>query len=109
LFGPVWTVLYVMIAVSGWLAWRGRGGADMRAAMTVYAVQLGLNLAWSFIFFGGRMIGLALADIVVLFCVICVNAVLFWRRDRIAGWLLVPYAAWVGFASLLNFAIWRLN
>ena len=77
--------------------------------MAVYATQLALNLGWSFLFFGSRMIGVALAEILLLLVVICVNAVLFWRKDRVAGWLLAPYVAWVAFASVLNFALWRLN
>ena len=109
IFGPVWTVLYLMIAFAGWRAWRSRHVAGARTRMAVYGAQLALNLAWSLIFFGGRMIGLALVDIVLLLAVIVVNAVLFWRADRLAGWLLVPYAAWVAFAGVLNFALWRLN
>ena len=77
--------------------------------MTVYALQLALNLAWSILFFGGRMIGAALLEIVLLLGAIGVNAWLFWRSDRLAGWLLVPYAAWVAFAFVLNFSLWRLN
>jgi tryptophan-rich sensory protein len=109
IFGPVWTVLYLMIAVAGWLAWRSRHVAGARTRMTVYGAQLALNLAWSLIFFGGRMIGLALVNIVLLLALIGVNAVLFWRADRLAGWLLAPYAAWVAFAGVLNFALWTLN
>jgi tryptophan-rich sensory protein len=108
-FAPVWSLLYLMIALAGWRVWRRRGLAGARAAMAAYAVQHTLNLAWSFLFFGGRMIGIALAEIVILFVAISVNAVLFWRIDRMAGWLLAPYAAWVAFASILNFALWRLN
>ena len=109
IFGPLWTVLYLMIAFAGWLAWRSRHVAGARARMAVYGVQLALNLAWSLIISGGRMIGLALAEIVLLLAAIVVNAVLFWRADGLAGWLLVPYAAWVAFAGVLNFALWRLN
>ena len=109
IFGPVWTVLYLMIAVAGWRAWRSTRVAGARARMGVYGVQLTLNLAWSLIFFGGRMIGLALVDIVLLLAAIVVTAALFWRADRLAGWLLAPYAAWVAFAGVLNFALWRLN
>ena len=77
--------------------------------MAAYATQLALNLAWSFLFFGGRMPGVALAEIVLLFAAIIVNAVLFWRIDRVTGWMLAPYAAWVTFAGVLNLALWRLN
>jgi translocator protein len=108
IFAPVWSALYVMIAIAGWRVWR-RGGGEVRGALTVYAVQLALNLSWSFVFFGARMIGPALAVIVALLAAIVANALLFWRLDRAAGALLVPYAAWVSFAALLNAALWRLN
>jgi len=107
-FAPVWTALYLMIAVAGWRAWR-RGGAEARRALVVYAVQLVLNLSWSYVFFGARLVGPALLVIAALLAAIVANALLFWRLDRWAGMLLVPYAAWVSFATLLNAAIWRLN
>jgi tryptophan-rich sensory protein len=108
IFAPVWSALYLMIAIAGWRAWR-RGGGEVRSVLTVYAVQLALNLSWSFVFFGARLIGPALAVIAALLAAIVVNAFLFWRIDRTAGALLVPYAAWVSFAALLNAALWRLN
>jgi tryptophan-rich sensory protein len=108
-FAPVWTLLYLMIALAGWRVWRRVGLSGARAGMVAYSAQLALNLAWSFLFFGGRMIGVALAEIMLLLAVICVNAALFRRIDRVAGWLLVPYAAWVAFACVLNLALWRLN
>ena len=108
-FAPVWTTLYVLIAVAGWRVWRHRGFSGARAEFTAYAAQLALNLAWSFIFFGQHMIGVAAVEIGVLLAAIAVNAMLFWRIDRPAGWLLAPYGVWVAFASLLNFALWRLN
>lgn len=108
-FAPVWTTLYLMIAVAGWRVWRLRDLAGAPAAMAAYALQLALNLGWSFLFFGGRMIGAALAEIVVLLAAILVNIALFRRIDRPAALLLLPYAAWVAFATVLNAAIWRLN
>ncbi len=108
IFAPVWSALYLMIAVAGWRAWR-RGGGEARRALAVYAVQLALNLSWSFVFFGARLIGPALLVIAALLAAIVANAALFWRVDRWAGALLVPYAAWVSFATLLNAALWRLN
>ena len=108
-FAPVWSTLYLMIALAGWRAWRRSQGAERRLALTAYGVQLGLNLSWSFVFFGAQLIGPALAVIVALLAAILVNARLFWRIDRAAGALLVPYAAWVAFATLLNAALWRLN
>ena len=108
-FGPVWTALYLMIAVAGWRVWRRRGQPGARAALAAWGVQLALNLGWSFLFFGARLIGAALVEIVVLLAAIVVTAVLSWRIDRVAGGLLVPYIAWVGFATLLNASLWRLN
>lgn len=109
LFAPVWTALYIMIAVAGWRVWRAHGLRGARAAMALFAVQLALNLAWSFLFFGYRMIGAALIEIILLLMAILVTTVLFWKRDRLAGMLFVPYAGWVAFATILNFALWRLN
>jgi tryptophan-rich sensory protein len=108
-FGPVWTALYLMIAFAGWRVWRRRGKSGAWLALGVWGLQLFLNLSWSLVFFGARMIGAALAEIVVLLAAILVAAALFWRIDRVAGALLVPYAGWVGFATVLNAALWRLN
>lgn len=109
LFAPVWTALYIMMAVAGWRVWRAHGLRGARAAMALFAVQLALNLAWSFLFFGYRMIGAALIEIILLLMAILVTTVLFWKRDRLAGMLFIPYAGWVAFATILNFALWRLN
>lgn len=108
-FGPVWTALYVMIALAGWRVWcrRERPGAPF--ALGAWGLQLALNLGWSLLFFGARLVGVALAEIVLLLVAIVLTAALFGRIDRVAGWLLVPYAAWVGFAAVLTAAIWRLN
>ncbi|HZG90667.1 MAG TPA: TspO/MBR family protein [Pseudonocardia sp.] len=107
LFGPAWTVLYLTIAVSGWLVWR-RAGLTW-PAHAVYAVQLVLNLAWSPLFFGAGWFGLAFAEIVLLWLSIVATIVLFARISRPAAWLLVPYLGWVTFAAGLNLAIWQLN
>jgi translocator protein len=106
LFGPVWTVLYVMIAVSGWLVWRRAG---FGSALGLYAVQLVLNAIWTPLFFGAGRYGLAFADIVALWVLIGVTVFRFARISRPAAWLLLPYWAWVTFAAALNLAIWRLN
>ena len=108
-FAPVWTALYLMMAVAGWRVWRRRGVPAARLALGVWAVQLAMNLMWSFLFFGARTIGGALAEIAVLFAAIVVTAGLFWRIDRVAGVLFVPYIWWVGFAAVLNAALWGLN
>jgi benzodiazapine receptor len=108
-FAPVWTVLFVLMAVAGWRIWRRDGLRRARLPLTLYALQLTLNLAWSIAFFGMRSIGGALVDIVALLLTILATTAVFWRRDRVAGMLFVPYAAWVAFAAVLNAAIWRLN
>ncbi|MFB4294905.1 TspO/MBR family protein [Nonomuraea sp. ATR24] len=105
LFGPVWTLLYGMIAVSGWLVWRVRGWTP---ALGVYAVQLVLNAAWTPFFAAGQY-GLAFGGIVLLWLAIIVNVVAFWRLRRSAALLLMPYLLWVSFAAALNAAIWQLN
>ena len=106
LFGPVWTVLYVMIAVAGWLVWRRTGWTS---ALTVYAVQLVLNAIWTPIFFGFGRYGLALVDIAVLWLLIGATIWLFRPGSRLAALLLIPYWLWVTFATALNFAIWHAN
>ncbi|MFC7527476.1 TspO/MBR family protein [Actinoplanes sp. GCM10030250] len=106
LFGPVWTVLYVMIAVSGWLVWRRTGWSP---ALNFYAVQLALNAVWTPIFFGFGQYGLALLDIVVLWVLIGITAWKFRPVSRVAAGLLLPYWAWVSYATALNAAIWLAN
>jgi tryptophan-rich sensory protein len=109
LFGPVWTLLYAMMAVSAWLIWQRRDLGLARVALAVFLVQLVLNALWSWLFFGWRLGALSFADIVVLWVLIAVTLVLFYRIRPVAGLLLVPYLAWVSFASVLNFSIWQLN
>ncbi|MFG1948197.1 TspO/MBR family protein [Nonomuraea sp. NPDC048826] len=106
LFGPVWTVLYVMIAVAGWLAWRERGWSR---AMTLYAVQLVLNAGWTPLFFAAGRYGLAFAEICVLWIVIVATIAAMWPIKRAAALLMLPYLVWVTYAGALNFAIWQLN
>lgn len=109
LFGPVWTVLYVMMAVAAWLVWRRGGFAANQRSLTLFLVQLGLNAAWTPLFFGMRLPGWAFAEILLLWVAIVATLREFFRADRAAGWLLVPYLSWVSFAAVLNFTIWRLN
>ncbi|TCB95777.1 tryptophan-rich sensory protein [Micromonospora zingiberis] len=106
LFGPVWTVLYAMIAVAGWLVWRRVGFAP---ALIVWAMQLVLNAAWTPLFFGAGRYGLAFAEIVLLWLAIGATVLLFRRVHAVAAALLLPYWAWVTFAAALNYSIWRLN
>ncbi|AUI61020.1 TspO/MBR family protein [Amycolatopsis sp. BJA-103] len=106
LFGPVWTVLYIGIAVAGWLYWKSGGE---RRALVWYAVQLVLNAAWTPLFFAAGAYGLALADIVLLDVAIVVTALYFRRSSRVSAVLLLPYLAWTSYATALNVAIVVLN
>jgi len=106
-FAPVWTALYILMGVAGWRVWKKTG---LRAPeMVVFAVQLAFNLAWSVIFFGLHAIGAALIEIAVLALAVLVTTIAFFRRDRLAGLLFVPYLGWVAFAAFLNQAFWKLN
>ena len=106
-FAPVWTLLYIMMAVAAWLVWQSR--RNIGPALGLFFVQLALNLAWSLIFFGLRAPGLAALEIAALWLLVALTMVAFFRRVRVAGLLFVPYLAWVSFAAALNIAIWRLN
>ncbi|HFF3759162.1 tryptophan-rich sensory protein [Stenotrophomonas forensis] len=108
-FGPVWTLLYAMMAVAAWLVWRERGWRGARPALTLYLVQLAVNALWSWLFFGWKLGALAFADILVLIVLVCATILGFLRIQRAAAVLLLPYLAWISFASALNFAVWRAN
>jgi benzodiazapine receptor len=109
-FGPVWTVLYVLMAVAAWLVWRAGGGWRGAAVpLGLWLVQLVLNAAWSWLFFGQRRMDLALVEIVVLWAAILGCVVLFWRVRPLAGGLMLPYLACVGFAAVLNGTLWAMN
>jgi tryptophan-rich sensory protein len=106
LFGPAWSLLYILIAVAGWRIWRrDRSGA----AMTAWWVQLALNFLWSPVFFGARQIGFGLVVVLAMLASVLAFIALVWNRDRVAALLFIPYAGWVAFASLLNASIWWLN
>jgi translocator protein len=107
LFGPVWTVLYIMIGISGGILWGER--KKNSPAFYCYLLQLILNFAWSFIFFGAHLIGWALADIVAIMLTTTVTVILSFKRTKIAAYLLTPYLAWIIFALTLNAALWHLN
>ncbi len=108
LFPPAWSVLYVCIAVAGWLAWRS-GGPGYQVALAVYGVQLLLNAGWSGVFFGMRRVDWAFGELVLLWLSIAATIALFAPLSEAAAWLLAPYLAWVTFAGALNLTIWRLN
>lgn len=109
LFGPVWTTLYMMMAVAAWLVWRRGGWSAARAPLSLFALQLGLNVGWSAIFFGFRSPGLAFTEILILWLAIAATTVSFLGRSILAALLFVPYLAWTTFAAFLNLAIWRMN
>jgi tryptophan-rich sensory protein len=109
LFGPVWTLLYAMMAVAAWMIWRRGGWRAQRLALGLFLTQLGLNALWTPLFFGQHRPDLALIDIAALWLAIVATLVAFARVHRPAAALLVPYLAWVSFATFLNFTLWRLN
>ncbi|MGD8814162.1 MAG: tryptophan-rich sensory protein [Anaerolineales bacterium] len=109
LFGPVWSVLYLLMAIAAWLVWRRIDQTGAVLALGLYALQLVLNAAWSWIFFGRHQLGLALVELLMLLLAILATLIAFWRVEPISGYLLLPYLLWVAFASFLNLTLWRLN
>jgi tryptophan-rich sensory protein len=108
-FGPVWTVLYLLMGVSAWLIWRNGAGSARRTALLIFVTQLVLNGTWSFLFFGLRSPGSAALEIVLLWSSIVATMIAFARINRLAAGLLLPYLFWVSYAAALNVAIWNLN
>lgn len=108
-FGPVWTVLYLLMGIAAWLVWKVRGFATAPRTLTLYLVQLAANALWSWLFFGWHQGAAAFYEVIVLWLLVGATVVTFWRARRIAGVLLLPYFAWVTFASALTFAVWRGN
>ncbi len=108
-FGPAWTTLYILMAVAAWLVWREGGWVERSGALGLFATQWIFNAAWTPLFFGAHRIGLALIDIVILWFLILATLVAFFQVRLVAGLLLLPYLAWVTFATALNFRIWQLN
>ena len=108
-FGPVWTLLYTMMAIAAWLAWRERGWRGATPALALYLLQLGVNALWSWLFFGWKLGALAFADILLLMVLVSATITAFARIHRGAALMLLPYLAWIMFASVLNFAVCRAN
>ncbi len=109
-FGPVWTILYLLMGISLWLVWKSNAPEPQKKqAMWLFAFQLFLNFWWSMIFFKFHAIGLAFAEIIMMWVLILFTIIYFSKISKPAAWLLVPYIAWVSFASILNYAIWMLN
>ena len=109
LFGPVWSVLYFLMAIAAWLVWRVAGWRAAGSSLGLFVLQLALNALWSWLFFGWRLGGPAFAEVLVLWSLIAATLVAFWRIRPLAGALLLPYLLWVGFASVLNYTVWQLN
>ena len=108
-FAPVWTVLYLLMGTAAWMVWRKAGFRGAGFALVLFIVQLCLNALWSWLFFGLRRIDIAFFEIVFLWFLILIVTVMFLRENRTSGIFLLPYLLWVGFASCLNFAVWRMN
>lgn len=108
-FGPVWTALYLAMAIAVWRVWMLEGFRNGKLALGLYGIQLILNAAWSCLFFYFQQPGLAFLEIIVLWLAIGATTLVFFQSSLLAGWLFVPYWLWVTFASFLNWTIWRLN
>jgi len=108
-FGPVWTVLYALQGVAAWLVWRERGFQGALTALRLFLAQLALNALWSWLFFVWRRGSLAFGEVLILEALIVATMAAFWRVRPVAGTLLIPYALWVGFASLLTYSVWQRN
>lgn len=108
-FGPVWTILYLLMAIAAWLVWRDRGFARAGGALGLYLVQLAANALWTWLFFAWQMGSMAFLEILVLWVLIFATIVAFWRIRRSAGLLMLPYLAWVTFAAMLTYSIWQRN
>jgi len=108
-FGPVWSVLYVLMAVAAWLVWRVPPVNRTRTPLMLFLAQLAVNALWSWLFFPWRLGGVAFADIVILLALIVATLLSFWRVTPLAGALLLPYLCWVSFATALNWSVWQNN
>ena len=108
-FGPVWTVLYAMMGIAAWRVWLDHGWQGARGALSLYLFQLVINALWTWLFFGWELRGWATAEVFLLLGMVAVLQVQFTRLNTLAGRLLLPYLAWVSFASILSYSVWRLN
>jgi len=108
-FGPVWTTLFALMGIAAWLVWRSGGFRQNRFALILFLSQLSINALWSWLFFAWNKGALAFIDVLVLWMLILITLVFFWRVRPLAGMLLIPYLAWVSFATALNYSLWQLN
>lgn len=109
LFAPVWTSLYVLMAMAAWLVWRECGWRGAGAPLALYLVQLAANALWTWLFFVARQGALAFVETLILWALVSATAVVFWRARPLAGALLLPYLGWVTFATALTYSVWRRN
>lgn len=108
-FGPVWSVLFGLMALAAWLVWRNGGFRNNRLALSLFLVQLAVNALWSWLFFAWQLGAFAFVDILFLWALIAAAIALFWRVQPLAGAILIPYLLWVSFAAALNYSVWQLN
>lgn len=109
IFAPVWTALYLLMGVSAWQVWRTRGFRAARSALLLFLAQLAVNALWTWLFFAWRMGAAAFGEILILWGLLFSTAIAFWRARPLAGALLLPYLAWVTFATALTYAVWQRN
>lgn len=109
IFAPVWTALFLLMGYSLYMIWTSENAMDKKKAYWIFGAQLALNTLWSVFFFGLQNPGLAFFEIIILWLAILANIIVFYQINRWAGYLLVPYLAWVSFAAYLNYSIWKLN
>lgn len=109
LFGPVWSVLYTLMAIAVWLVWRSENWHAVRLAVGLFAAQLLANALWSWLFFAWRLGSAAFVEVLLLWSLILATMVVFWRVNRLAAALLAPYLAWVTFAAALTLSLWQSN
>jgi tryptophan-rich sensory protein len=109
LFGPAWTLLYLLMAIAAWQVWRKRGFAGAGGALTLFLAQLAVNALWSWLFFAWQLGAAAFAGVLLLWVLILATLLAFWRVNGLAGALLLPYLAWVSYAGALTWSVWRLN
>jgi tryptophan-rich sensory protein len=108
-FGPVWSVLYLLMGVSAWLVWRDQGARNLRSALTLFIAQLCANALWSWLFFAWRNGAFAFAEVLFLLALIAASIAAFWRISHLASVLMLPYFAWVCLASALTWSVWQSN
>lgn len=109
LFGPVWSTLYTLMGVAAWMVWRQGGLKDTKLPMVLFLIQLAVNALWSWLFFAWQMGVWSMVDIIVLWVLIVMTIVAFWRVNKLAALLMIPYLLWVSFAAVLNYYMWQLN